>query len=382
MNIEKININSFNNVYNKNNSFEKGDIINGHIKDLKGDMYTIDLENKTSINVHKDKIVGDVGDNISFKVLDNKNTLKQLISKDINPYNLDKPLENKTIKPIALDENISKNMAKSQKQYKIFLDKNTQPFAKENFVYSSNVKNSLSHLSNALNKKDIQKFINEGINPKNLDVLTFSDFLSISTGVDVEGKEKPEEKTLTQLKEDKKKAMKMDLNMNGIDEEALLSFETILSNVGLPKTPKNLLSLENVKEKLENIKAPDKYAALNLIKKESPITINDLYTSKYLKLSDKNQVSIDQIKDIDSQLENILKQNDIEPNYENIEKYQKLINIKDQINIEYILKKSAKNILKNDNALNVNIFDSQDITKSYNIYKNILPKISKEHIQI
>ena len=412
MNIEKINVNNINNIYNKNNNFKEGDIVNGYIKSSKDNTYTIDLENKLSINIDKDKIVGEVGDTVYFKVIDNKNTLNQIlqqnVQENVQTYDLDENIKNepnnfqgivKSRGKRSLAENITQDINKPQQQYKIFLDKNTQPSAKENLLYTSNVKNKTSHLSNTLTKSDLQKFINEGINPKNLDVLTFSDFLSISTGVDVEKKEKAEEKTLQELKEDKKKAMKMDLNMNGVDEEALFSFESILSSVGLPATPKNLSTLQNVKEKIENIENLDKDTSLNLVKKGSNITIDDLYTSKYSRFSNKENIEIDKIKNIDTQIESILKENnldvteeniniakdfiknEVDISYENIEKYKKLLNIKEEINIEDILEKTAKNILKNENTLNVDIFNNQNIEEDYKKYKNILPKVSPEHIQ-
>lgn len=392
MNIEKIYNNSINNIYNKNIEFEEGSIIKGYIKSLKNNVYTIDLEDNLSLNVDKDKITGQVGDTIYFNA-ESKNTLKQITE------NNDSKVSTLSNKNIYKDTNTKNNLNKSQQQYKIFLDKNTQPSVQEKILYTSKIKNKLSHISNTTNEEDLKKFVNTGINPNNLDVLTFSDFLSISTGVDVEGKENPEEKTLQELKEDKKKSMKMDLNMNGIDEEDLFSFEDILSKVGLPSTNKNITTLNNVKNKIDSIDSIDKNTALNIIKKGNNITVEDLYTAKHTSFSNKENVDINNIENLDEQIEDILNQNNIQVteeniniakdfikneidiSSENIENYKKLQNIKDEININNILEKSAKNILKNENVLNVNIFNTKNIEKEYNNYKNILPNVLPEHIQ-
>ena len=392
MNIEKIYTNNVNNIYNKNIEFEEGSIIKGYIKSLKNNVYTINLEDNISINVNKDKITGQVGDTIYFNA-ESKSTLKQITEND----NL--KVSTLSNEYIYKDINPKNNINKYQKQYKIFLDKNTQPSVQENILYTSKIKNKLSHIANTTNEEDLKKFVDSGINPKNLDLFTFSDFLSISTGVDVEGKEKSEEKTLQELKEDKKKSMKMDLNMNGLDEEDLFSFEDILSKVGLPSTNKNITTLNNVKNKIDSIDSIDKNTALNIVKKGNNITVEDLYTAKHTSFLNKENIDINNIENLDEQIEDILKQNNIQVTEENIniakdfikneidissqniENYKKLQNIKDEINIDNILEKSAKNILKNENVLNVNIFNTKNIEKEYNNYKNILPNVLPEHIQ-
>lgn len=398
MNIDKIDNNKINNIYNKNFSFKEGDILTGHIKDLKNDLYTINLDNKTSINVSKDKIVGNIDDVVYFKVEDNKNTLKQIINQENENFTYEKAINNTSfINKRSLD-NITE-INKSQQYYKKFLDKNNQPSVKESILYTNKVKSNLSHLSNTITEKDLHKFENIGINPKNIDVTTFSDYLNDSLGIDKSDDNTLDKKTLKEIKEEKEKSMKMDLNMNGVDEEASFRFDDILSNIGLLITDKNISTLKNVKDKIESIENIDKDTALNIIKKGDKATIEDLYTSKYTRFSNKENINIDNIDNIDSQIENILKQNNIEINdenmsiakdfikneidisSENIEKYKKLENIKESLNIKDILEKCAKNILKNENVLNVEIFSNENIAKNYESYKEILPNILPEHIQ-
>ena len=398
MNIDKIDNNKINNIYNKNFSFKEGDILTGHIKDLKNDLYTINLDNKTSINVSKDKIVGNIDDVVYFKVEDNKNTLKQIINQENENFTYEKAINNTSfINKRSLD-NITE-INKSQQYYKKFLDKNNQPSVKESILYTNKVKSNLSHLSNTITEKDLHKFENIGINPKNIDVTTFSDYLNDSLGIDKSDDNTLDKKTLKEIKEEKEKSMKMDLNMNGVDEEANFRFDDILSNIGLLITDKNISTLKNVKDKIESIENIDKDTALNIIKKGDKATIEDLYTSKYTRFSNKENINIENIDNIDSQIENILKQNNIEINdenmsiakdfikneidisSENIEKYKKLENIKESLNIKDILEKCAKNILKNENVLNVEIFSNENIAKNYESYKEILPNILPEHIQ-
>lgn len=408
MNTNQINLNNVmtvNNIYNKNiTNFKEGDILTGYIKSLKDNIYTIDLENKFSINVEKEKIVGNVGDTIYFRVEDDKNTLKQIIEEDeqIEEYSFTEEVDCKELpkkrSKRGIDEDTIQNINNGQKKYKMYLDKNSQPSVQENMMYSAKLKSKLSHLSNTISKEDLQQFINSGINPKNLDMLTFSDFLAISTGVDVEGKEK-EEKTLQELKEDKKKYMKMDLNMNGVDEEDVLRFESILEKFKLPKTERNISNLKNIKQKIENIQNVDKKTALNIIKNEDNIKFEDVYTSKYNRFSNNENVDISNIDDLDTQIENVLKQNDVDItkenvdiakdfiknevdiSFENVDKFKKLQNLKEEINVQDILEKAAKNMLRNKNILDIDIFNTKNIEQDYKNYKKILPNILPEHIQ-
>lgn len=407
MNIDKINnsIININNIQNKNIKFKEGDILTGYIKDLKDNSYIIDIEDKITINADKDKIIGNVGDTIYFKVIDDNNTLKQIVEtedeKNINEITEDISIQSEENKPKnrvkrSLDDFVEIN--KVQQQYKKYLDKNSQPSVQENILYTNKVKNKLSHISNTITKEDLQKFANSGVNPKNLDMMSFSDYLNDSLGVDTE-KNTLDEKTLKEIKEEKAKSMKMDLNMNGVDEEKMFRFEAFLSEMGLPATEKNISTLKNVKEKVESIENLDKETALNVIKNSNKTTIEDLYTSKYKKVSNMSNINIDNIENLDSQIENVLTQNNIEVNDENIniakdfikneidvtnnniEKFKKLQNLKENIDIKDILEKSAKNILKNENILNVEIFNDTNIEQQYNKYKAILPNILPEHIQ-
>ena len=407
MNIDKINnsIININNIQNKNIKFKEGDILTGYIKDLKDNSYIIDIEDKITINADKDKIIGNVGDTIYFKVVDDNNTLKQIVEtedeKNINEITEDISIQSEENKPKnrvkrSLDDFVEIN--KVQQQYKKYLDKNSQPSVQENILYTNKVKNKLSHISNTITKEDLQKFANSGVNPKNLDMMSFSDYLNDSLGVDTE-KNTLDEKTLKEIKEEKAKSMKMDLNMNGVDEEKMFRFEAFLSEMGLPATEKNISTLKNVKEKVESIENLDKETALNVIKNINKTTIEDLYTSKYKKVSNMSNINIDNIENLDSQIENVLTQNNIEVNDENIniakdfikneidvtnnniEKFKKLQNLKENIDIKDILEKSAKNILKNENILNVEIFNDTNIEQQYNKYKAILPNILPEHIQ-
>lgn len=407
MNIDKINnsIININNIQNKNIKFKEGDILTGYIKDLKDNSYIIDIEDKITINADKDKIIGNVGDTIYFKVVDDNNTLKQIVEtedeKNINEITEDISIQSEENKPKnrvkrSLDDFVEIN--KVQQQYKKYLDKNSQPSVQENILYTNKVKNKLSHISNTITKEDLQKFANSGVNPKNLDMMSFSDYLNDSLGVDTE-KNTLDEKTLKEIKEEKAKSMKMDLNMNGVDEEKMFRFEAFLSEMGLPAIEKNISTLKNVKEKVESIENLDKETALNVIKNSNKTTIEDLYTSKYKKVSNMSNINIDNIENLDSQIENVLTQNNIEVNDENIniakdfikneidvtnnniEKFKKLQNLKENIDIKDILEKSAKNILKNENILNVEIFNDTNIEQQYNKYKAILPNILPEHIQ-
>ena len=395
MKIDKINNKADIGEIIKQPTLKKGDVISGQITSIKNDVCTIELDNKMILNIDKNKIKGKENDTIYFNVQDNKNTLKQVISNNNDNNNIE-------TQPIAIKKNndFVTNINLEQQKYKNFLDKTKQPSVQENIVYTTKVKNKLSHLSNVVTKENLKKAIKNGINPKQTDVISFSDYLSVSTGEEIETDSNKQTKSLEQIEEDKKKSMQMDLNMNGVDEEAIFSFEDILTKAGLPITQKNIATLSNVKEKIESIQNVDNDTALNIVKNSKNITIGNLYSSQYKKFAPKENLDIQNIKNLDEQIEKVLNQNNIEPTKENIqigkdfvkneiditpqnfEKYKKIKNIQKEVNLQNILEKTANKILKNENVLDVEIFEIKNIEEQFNKYKKVLPKISENHLQL
>lgn len=377
----------------KQPTLKKGDVVSGQIKSIKDDVCTIELDNKMILNINKNKIQGKENDTIYFNVQDDKNTLKQVID-------IDNTLQTEAVSEKKFNDfvpNISINL--EQQKYKNFLDKTKQPSVQENIVYTTKVKNKLSHLSNTVTKDSLKKAIKNGINPKQTDLISFSDYLKVSTGEEIETDNTQNTKSLEQIEEDKKKAMQMDLNMNGIDEEAVFSFEKILTKVGLPTTQKNIATLSNIKEKIENIQNIDNDTVLNIVKNSENITVGNLYSSQYKKFAPKENLDIQNIKNLDEQIEKVLTQNNIQPTKENIqigkdfvkneiditpqnfEKYEKIKNIQKEVNLQNVLEKTANKILKNENVLDVEVFDIKNVEQQFNKYKKVLPKISENHLQ-
>lgn len=387
MNIDKITENNVN-LYSKSANLEEGSILNGEIKEEKDGKYNISLDKNVSINIDKNKIVGEVGDKVSFCVVDNKNNLRQVV-------------ENKQEEIVNYTQKVTNNrfcIPKTQQKYALYLNKNSQPSVQENIMYKTNLKNKLSHIANATSEEKLQGMVNDNLNPEKLDLFSFSDYISESLGEKRTEKDKP--KTLKELKEEKGKNMKMDLNMNGVDEEAIFTFQSIFDKTNLPATAKNVESLNNIKDKVENIKSIDKATIMNLVNNKKNPTLEDVYSSKYARFNKTENTDVEKIEDFDIKLKNLIDSLEIESNEENlqiakdfikndleiskeaIEKYKKIENIEKNIDMDKILEQGAKNILKNKNPLEIDLFSSEDnYIEKYKGYKKIISEVSESNIQ-
>lgn len=288
-------------------------------------------------------------------------------------------------------------LTEENKAYAIFLHKNKQPINQENIITLGKIKNKLSHISNSLTDKKIDEILKQGLNPEKISTFTLSDYISKSTDVDVENKEKSDE----EIEKKENDAIKSDLNMDGVDEEALFSFESILMRSGLPVTQRNIANIKNLQSKFKSLNGIDKNIILSLIKRQGDITFEDLYTANHSGLPSNSQdINIENIKNLNEQIKNIFKEEGIDFNQENLnlakdfikegievsfknfKKYEKLDNINSKDNIYNILEKGVLNISKNKNILDINIFDNtyENIEK-YQGYKDILQNVKVEHIQ-
>ncbi len=373
---------------NFNNKLEEGQNINGEIKEEKDGKYKISLDGNITINIDKDKIKGKVGDKVSFSVLEGNKMMQ--ITEKLEP-------EEKIVKRANLKSK-DFNINISQQKYKSYLNKNAQPTVQENILYKTNLKNKLGHVSNTISEESLKEIINKNLDAKKLDLFSFSDCLSESLG---EETKKDAPKSIDELqKEEENKNIKMDLNMNGVDEEAIFSFESVFTNTSLPLTDKNIENIKNIKDKIEDIKGIDKNSVLNMLKEGKKPTLENIYTAKHSRNSSNFQIDISKIGDVDNMLKNLFEKLDIEATQENLEigkefiknqidisrenidNYKKLSNIEENINSEDILISGAKNIIKNKSPLDIDIFNSeQNYIQKYKGYKNLIENISEENLQ-
>ena len=319
-------------------------------------------------------------------ILNEENTDIQEVS-NIDFKNNEKVLK-KNKDNLILDDGIA---------YKNFLNKNKDTKAKDNVFMLKELKDTFGHISNTVKDKNIIEMLEKGLDPEKNPPFTMSNFISKSFGIDIENKEKE-----TAQKAKQESNVKADLNMNGVDEEAIFNYEEILLKSGLPLTNKNIDSIKSLQNKFEKIDNINSNSTYNLLKKQGNITLEDIYTIKHSGNYKEELLNLDNINDIDEQISNILTseeiplqeenidiakdfiKNQVDITKENFEKYNKLNNIQNSFDISDILKKGAINIGLNKPISDINLFENLDeskLFKQYNQLMDILPNVKTESIQ-
>lgn len=319
-------------------------------------------------------------------ILNEENTDIQEVS-NIDFKNNEKVLK-KNKDNLILDDGIA---------YKNFLNKNKDTKSKDNIFMLKELKDTFAHISNTVNDENIIEMLEKGLDPEKNPPFTMSNFISKSFGIDIENKEKE-----TEQKTKEESNVKADLNMNGVDEEAIFNYEEILLKSGLPLTNKNIDSIKSLQNKFEKIDNINSNSIYNLLKKQGNITLEDIYTIKHSGNYKEELLNLDNINDIDEQISNILIseeiplqeenidiakdfiKNQVDITKENFEKYNKLNNIQNSFAISDILKKGAINIGLNKSISDINLFENLDeskLFKQYNQLIEILPNVKTESIQ-
>lgn len=385
MNIK--NLNFFKNKYSIENldkneklNINAGETLNGKVINESEDKILIEFEN-FELNLPKTNVKANLNDTVSFEILENKNNKLNL--KQIYPENyIEEDINKSPYIETILDDSFA---------YKNFLNKNKDTKNKENILAKKELKESLKHISNSANKENIEDMLKKSLNPEKNTPFTMSDFISKSVGLDFENKNNKKDIQ-------KEKNIKLDLNMNGINEEDMLSFENALLKTNLPTTQKNIEILKNAKNKFEEIKELDDNSIKNLLKKDN-ITFEDLYTNKHLKNIAHKKIDLEAISNLEEQIKNILLneeiplkeenisiakdfvENEIEISKENFDKLNKLKNLQKNFDSFNILEKVAQNIKANKPISNIEIFENKDKINLFSSYKNILEKIPNIKIE-
>lgn len=392
MNIKNIDFSkneySINNLdINENLDINQGEILKGKIIEENDENLLVKFEN-IELNLPKSNINAKLNDEICFEVLeniDNKLNLKQIFNENNIKNEPQNEIFEKNFSETTLDDTIS---------YKNFLNKNKDSKSKDNMFLMKELKESISHIPNA-DEQNIEEMLKNSLNPEKNPPFTMSSFISKSTGMDLD------EKDEIDLTEKKETYVKSDLNMNGIDEEDMKSFEDALLKAKLPITDKNLEILKNTTDKFKQIEQLDENSIKNLLKKDN-ITLEDLYTAKHLKNIPLKEIDLNQISNLNEQIINILAdeeiniteqninlakdfiKNEIEISKENFDKFNKLKNLQNNFENFNILEKTAKNIKLNKPTSEIEIFQNSNKNQLFKKYKNILeiiPNIKIENIQ-
>ncbi|MFI3231547.1 MAG: DUF6240 domain-containing protein, partial [bacterium] len=360
-------------------------------------------DNNTSIiKVSQESISGSVGDEVAFNVVDSS-TLKQVDISNIYDDSVDST--SATTEAQAQDVQAEddpytaisvsiKDIISSEKKYNAFLMENKQADL-EKIKFIAEIKSTLSEISNSFTDEDLKNLLKSNLDAKNIDVYEFSDYVKTSTGVDIKNEDVPEEKTLLELREDKKKYIQMDLNMNGIDEEDAMRFEKILTQADLPITSKNVSDIKSLDKKISDIKEFEDSNIFAVMKsKATPqgsfkqntntsasatsngsrsssssrndsgdgisITIDDLYSTKHSGAMSSTS-PLPNIPNLDAQIENILLQDEIEVTQENVDIAKEFIKNELEISTQsfniYNKVKELINLLDDDSNININASD-------------------------
>lgn len=373
---------------NETISFNTDEILTGTIKSEIKDNFNIQIKNM-NLTLPKGKIKGNTGDTVKFEVLkskDNKIKLRQILDNKIEDKELDEFYFNKKAE---LENSLNEDL----KNYRKFTVKKRDL----KMVTTKEIKRALGHINNTFNEKSIENMLNENLNPEKNSIFTISKFISQSTGIDPESNN--EEKIYD--KNENQDTVKMDINMNGVDEESIFNFEEILLKNGLPITERNIEQLNSLKTRFENIEEINNNATYDLIKKDNEITLEDLYTHKYSGFLNEEATKLN-IEDLDQQIKGILLEENIEFNEENItlakdfikneieltkenfDKFNKIKNFKQNFELSEIIKEGIKNIYKNENIFTIPLFKpkiDKNLKKDYEKIIQTLPKIKIENIQ-
>lgn len=379
------------------NTFNEGEILTGIIQSSDEDgKVCVNLSNNYTLKFDKSEIVGDVGENVTFTVVQNKNNSISLTQLDIPSTD-----------NVLLSEEASTEYSKSQTLVpnNTIKQSNTSSYIKvlqktKSNTYESNLsikktKESISYLSKTLGEMALKSLTEMGLNTEKLDVEKTSTLVEKALGEDTSEEA---------LEED----IKVNINKLGITEEEYYKYANILARFNLPITPENLLNLKSVDNKLDEITALSENTVLDLIKSEGSINLQDLYVSKYSTLNNINndekvyELGIENLDDLiknlfdkqeiefneeNLQLAKKFISNEIEISKENFEKYKMLSNIQDFIDKDYILENSALNIIKNKNIDSLEIFETESskiedsLKETYINTKETLENITTQDIQ-
>lgn len=347
-------------------NFTENDVLSGKIQSSQNGKYTIALENNLQIRVEENSIVGEVGDIVTFEVV-NSNTLKQTFSTSTTSYSLyNSEVEFK-------DLNSTDILSTEDNKYNVFLSENK--LTDTSTLYSiSRIKNNISEISNLSTEEIINELIQNGIKPEDLDTETFSQYLK-DTSLDNEDNEPID---LIELKEKVYKNIKFDLNMNGVDEESAMRFEEVLLKSSLPITEKNMQMVKSTSDKLDelkNLSDTQIYSIIRDIDGKNGISIDDLYSSKHsgIYTTATSIEELNSIPNLDEQITSLLENDSIIQDEKNIQLAKNFILEGIEVSADSFNKFSKLQTLKNQD--NIDIISEN--FKNNNIFFNGIAEIKK-----
>ncbi|MCT4687629.1 DUF6240 domain-containing protein [Vallitalea sp.] len=366
--------------YNKDN-------VTGLVKNKNEAGTLIEVMGRNIMVPNNVEIKEDIGETCSFQIEEAKGDKISLkyISKE-------KEITKRNNKMSSFRDIWNKNTPKSKEMMDIITsmknkDKSTIDEYKD---IINSTKKQLEILLSKVTDDDIKDIIRKSYNPEKMTIDLFEKIVS---------------KNKLAVKKDDTKKIKKEINKEierytkifGSKEE-IKSIINKLKEKNLPVNEHNIMKLRSALNKYDAIKQLKEEAILNVLKNNIEMTVEKLYEAKYTsgKSSSTNSsygnnsnnqsenITNDELKELEPQIKNILKNNDINPNEKTIKAAKTLIqnNIEiDKTNIEkYLYLKDIENNIKPqqiidkavDNIVNNKKIDAIELTNNISQYNKVI----------
>lgn len=368
--------------YNKDN-------VTGLVKDKNEAGTLIEVMGRDIMVPNNIEIKEDVGETCSFQIEEAKGDKISLkyISKE-------KEITRRNNKMSSFRDIWNKNTPMSKEMMDIITsmknkDKSTIDEYKD---IINSTKKQLEILLSKVTDDDIKDIINKSYNPEKMTIDLFEKIVS-------KNKLAVKKDDTEKIKKEVNKEIERYAKIFGSKEE-IKSIINKLKEKNLPVNEHNIMKLRSALNKYDAIKQLKEEAILNVLKNNIEMTVEKLYEAKYTSgksnsanssygNNSNNQsapITNDELKELEPQIKNILKNNDIDPNEKtikaaktliqnnveidkaNIEKYLYLKDIENNIKPEQIIDKAVDNIINNKKIDDIEL--TNNITQHNKVIKN------------
>lgn len=372
--------------------YEKGNVITGTISSIDSNIAILKVSEKHSINFPAGSIIGNVGDEVSFEVMGNSNeglSLKQIFSDKSTAYT-EKLAINQSDNDSLMDLFKQHNMATDENMYDT--DVQEKELEEDLKVQQAirKIRNQLAFSTGNSSSIAISELAASGLSASKIDLTTLN---SVMQEIDA----KPP-LTLT-----------TDENGNIISNKPLnQNSETIqkLTENDILANEKNINSLNTFLSKLDEISNLDSNAIKEFVQSEKPLTLENVYVSKFSATSENSTVQNNPSlwNDLKGEVLKIFDKNDIDVNsdtlkaakflidnelpvqQENVENVVYLQNVSDSTNRDFFIQEAIANIQSGSSSSHINLTATSNaaatLYKDYQKVINALPSVTGEKINV
>ncbi|GKX28731.1 hypothetical protein SH1V18_12110 [Vallitalea longa] len=408
----------------KRTAFTKGNNVYGLIKEKNDKGTLVEVMNRDILIPSNVKIMENVGETCSFTIEETKGDKIKL--KYINREQSTRGSQRYTSFKNIWNKNIS--MSKEMMDIVTSIQNKDKETKQEYNRIIDDTKKQLDKLISKVTDEDIQELINKNYNPEKMTLDIFEKSIS-------NNKVAFKNDDTKKIEEEVNKKLEYYTKIFGNKEE-IKSIIKKLKEKNMPVNEHNIMKLRSTLNKYDAIKHLKEEAILNVLKNNIDLTVKKLYEAKYSSVqasvskspfSSNNQeqhiLTDDEMKQLEPQIKELFKnndiadnkdnmnvaktliKNDIEVDKDNIDKYLYLKDIESKIKPDEIISKGVDNIINdktiddielmasrpnqsNENGKESNISSDintdHDKSKDYMEAKNIvdnIPKVKDEHLR-